>query len=75
MPTWLVQIIIAVLMVTASYLLTPRPKTPNTAARQMDSPTAEAGKTIGVIFGSVTVKDMNCLGYWDTQIYSYEISL
>ena len=74
MPAWIIQIIIAVVMMVASYALTPRPKSAQPAAKQMDSPTADAGKEIGVIFGTVTIKEPNCLGSWDKQIITHQES-
>lgn len=67
----LVQIIIAVVMAVLSYVFAPKPKAARLDAMQeLEAPTASAGKPIPVVFGEVTVKEPNCLGYWDinTQV-------
>lgn len=67
--TWF---LISVALNVASYLLTPKPK-PAAAedAKQMDDPTAEAGKEIGVVFGEVDVMDPNVLWFGEKSIRTY----
>ena len=65
---------IAAVLLVISYVLMPKPKTPKPQAVQdMDSPTAEAGREIPVVFGTITVKGLNFLDYNDKSIRSYEI--
>lgn len=47
-----------------------QPKPP--AARDQDSPTAEPGKPIPVIFGTMTVKGVNVLWYGQKSNYQWE---
>lgn len=62
MPVWAVQIIIAVVMMVASYLLTPKPKTAdNNKPQVLESPTVSAGRSIPVVFGRARVKSPNVL--------------
>ncbi|WOK01463.1 hypothetical protein [Pseudomonas phage UF_RH7] len=61
MPVWAVQVIIAVVMMVASYLLTPRPKTPENKPQVLEAPTVSAGRAIPVPFGRVRVKSPNVL--------------
>lgn len=62
MPVWAIQIIIAVVMAVASYLLTPKPKGPaSPKAQDIDAPTVDAGRSIPVVFGRVRVKSPNLL--------------
>ncbi len=47
-----------------SYLLTPRPKVENAvAATQAEVPVAKEGGNIGVIFGTVWIKDPTVVDY------------
>lgn len=56
------------------YLLMPKPKQPKPqSVRDFDAPTAEAGRPIPVVFGSMTIKSVNNLGYWDKEIIRREI--
>lgn len=61
MPTWAVQIIIAVVMAVASYVLSPKQKGTTQKAQTIDSPTVDAGRSIPVVFGRVRVKSPNLL--------------
>lgn len=67
------QLVIAVVMAVVSYALQPRPKMPTpAAATEMDNPTASAGSPLPVVFGTVTVKSSNFLGYWAKEIHEYD---
>ncbi len=61
-----VQLAIAVAISVVAYALTPKPKTAKPAAsRDLDNPTADAGRPIPVVFGTVTVKGGNVLWFGD----------
>jgi hypothetical protein len=65
---WIAQLLIGLALAFVSYLLAPKPKQPKPpAAKDLESPTAEAGRPIPVVFGSVTVSSLNNLGYWDKE--------
>lgn len=67
------QLAFAIVMAVVSYALQPRPKTPvPAAATEMDSPTASAGTPLPVVFGTMTVKSANFLGYWAKEIHEYD---
>lgn len=71
---FIAQFFIALALNVVSYLLTPKPKQPKPeAAKQMDNPTADAGKPIPVIAGTVIVKELNILGYWDKSQKTYKV--
>lgn len=73
MPFWLI-LVAAVAAVALSLLLMPKPKTPRPdAAKDLDDPTAEAGKPIPVVFGRGTVKGLNVLWYGDKGIATYKV--
>ena len=63
---WFVQLLIGLVLNVVSYLLMPKPKQAKpAAAKDMDNPTAEAGRPRPVVMGSITVKGLNIIGYWD----------
>lgn len=61
-------IIILVASVALSYALQPKPQTPEPASmKDINIPTAEEGKPIGVVFGRVVVKSPNVIWYGDLR--------
>lgn len=63
MAFWL-TIALAVVSLALNLLLAPRPKPPKPdAAQDLELPTAEAGRPIPVVFGTITVKGLNILWY------------
>lgn len=73
--TYFIQFIIALVLVAISYMLQPRPKTPTPdAAADLESPKAEAGVPLPVIFGTITMKSPNCLWYGDKRTKTYKVS-
>lgn len=66
MPLILIQLAIAIVFLVLSAVLMPKPKGPKpSAVRDMENPTAEGGRPIPVLFGSMTVKGANVLHYTD----------
>lgn len=66
MVAWFIVVAIAIAVAALSMVLMPRPKTPKPpAATDLDNPTAEAGKPVPVVFGTITVKGLNVLWYGD----------
>lgn len=71
---FLLSLAISVALNVVAYLLMPKPKQPKPeAAREMDAPTAEAGKEIPVIFGTVLLTAPNCLDFTEKSVREYEI--
>ncbi|MGN5375793.1 hypothetical protein [Sphingomonas hankookensis] len=71
---FLVLLAVAVALLVVSYALMPKPKQPKPGAVQdLDNPTAEAGREIPVIFGTITVKGLNVLDFSEKSIRSYEV--
>ena len=69
----LAQLAFAIVLAVVSYALQPRPKMPvPAAATEMDNPTASAGTPLPVVFGTMTVKSANFLGYWAKEIHEYD---
>lgn len=66
--TILIQIAIAIVLALLAYVLAPKPKTPKPdTSQQLEAPTAEAGRPLPVVFGTVTVTSPNCLWYGDVE--------
>ena len=65
---FLVQLLIGLALSVISSLLAPRPKTskPN-EVQDLESPTAEAGRPIPVVFGTVLIESPNVLWYGDKR--------
>lgn len=61
---WFIPLLLAIVFNVVAYLLAPKPKRSQpTETKDMDSPTADAGRPIPVVFGTVTIKGLNVLWY------------
>lgn len=70
----LIMLVIAIALAIAAYMLAPKPKQPKPAAAQdLESPTAEAGRPVPVVFGTMTIKGINLLWYGDKQVRQYQV--
>jgi len=57
-----------------SYMIMPKPKAPKPeAAKDLEDPTAEAGRPIPVVFGTITVKGLNVLWFGDKGKRTYKV--
>lgn len=71
-----IQIGLAVGMLILSYLLTPKPKGPKPpSVDELDEPSAEAGKPIPKVFGSMMLTSPNLLMYADKAIEKRDVPL
>jgi len=71
---FVVQLIIAIALAVISYLITPKPKGPQSAAsKDLESPTAEADKPIPKFWGTMIIKGPNLLWYGEKSMREYEI--
>ena len=65
------NLIISLVMMVIAYaiqmILMPRPENNDAVVGDMDIPTAEDGKTIPVVFGTILLKDSNIIDYFDAQ--------
>lgn len=72
---WWLIIVAAIAMVAIELVLLPKPKTPKpSAVTDMDNPTADAGRPIPVLFGTLTVKGLNVLWYGDKYTKTKKVS-
>lgn len=71
---FLIQIAVAIALNVLAYILAPKPKSPKPpAASDWEDPTAEAGRPLPVVFGTITVKGLNILWFGDKKIKTYEV--
>lgn len=63
---FLVQLAIGVGLMILGYMLMPKPKQEKPPSTDdLDEPTAEAGRPIPVIWGSLAISSPNLIGNWD----------
>jgi hypothetical protein len=71
---WFVALLIGLVLNIVAYLIMPKPKTEKPeAAKDLDDPVAEAGKPLPVLFGTMTVKGLNCLWYGDKNMLTKKV--
>ncbi len=70
---FLLQLVLAVALLAISVVLTPKPKQPKAEIRELEDPTADAGREIPVVFGTVTVKDPNVVWFGEKTTRSYQV--
>jgi hypothetical protein len=71
---WVIQLLVSVVLMVVAYVIMPKPKQPKPeAAKDFEAPTADAGRPIPVVFGTVTVKGINCLWYGDKRVREYKV--
>lgn len=71
---WFVTLLITIAINIAAYLLTPKPKIAKPdAAKDLEKPTADAGRPQPVIFGTVTVQGVNVLWTGTPTKEEYEV--
>jgi predicted phage tail protein len=72
---WLLVVVAAVVAVGINLLLAPKAKAQKPSeTTDMDNPTAEAGRPIPVVFGTITVKGLNVLWYGDKYTKTKKVS-
>lgn len=75
-PQWLIMMAIAIAINIASYLLMPKPKAPRPdAVKDLEEPTAEAGRPLPVLFGTKEMRAPNILHFGDKSTRQYEIKV
>lgn len=63
----------AILAVAVALIFMPKPKTAKPDAnKDFENPTAEAGRPLPVVFGTITVKGLNVLWYGDKKATTYK---
>lgn len=76
MFTFIVQILVSIALSFLAYLLAPKPKQAKpAAATEMENPTADAGRPIPVVFGTITIKAPNFLWYGEKTVKEYRVNV
>ena len=74
MVAWFIPLLITLALQIVAYILMPKPKAPKPeAAKDLENPSAEAGRPIPVVFGTVTVKGVNILWFGEKSIRTYKV--
>jgi len=55
------NLLLALALMVVAYLIMPKPKQEAPEIKDMEDPTAEAGRPLPVVFGTVTVKGLNVI--------------
>lgn len=72
---WFLFLLVGLLLNVVAYLILPRAKQPKPeAAKDMDDPTADAGRPVPWLFGTVLIKGLNVLNFMDKNIRNYEVN-
>lgn len=68
-----IQVAIGLAIGVVGYLLMPQPKRAKPPqAQDLEAPTADAGRPIPVVFGSMEVRGLNILWFGELDTYQYE---
>lgn len=68
-----VQVAIGLAIAAVGYILMPKPKRNKPPeAQDLENPTADAGRPIPVVFGTMTITGLNILWFGDKDVYQYE---
>ncbi len=70
---FLTAFVVALALQVIAYLISPKPKQPSAATRDIEYPTAEAGRPIPYVWGKVTIKSSNILWYGEKDIYKFKV--
>ena len=72
---WWVALLIGLALNIIAYLIMPKPKQPKPpAAKDLEDPTAESGRPMPVVFGTITVKGSNIVWFGEKSLHEYEKS-
>jgi hypothetical protein len=75
MINFLIQAAIMIAIMVLSYVLAPKPKKPKPAElKDLENPTAEAGRPIKKFWGTLTINDPNILWFGDKSMRDYEVN-
>lgn len=71
---FLVQLAIMIAIQIIAYIIMPKPKTPKPeAAKDLENPTAEAGRPVPVVFGSMLIKSPNILWFGEKSMKTRKV--
>jgi hypothetical protein len=63
---WFLTLLIGLAINIVAYLIMPKPKQPQpTETKDLDDPTAQAGRPLPVVFGSIRIQGLNVMWFGD----------
>jgi hypothetical protein len=68
MPLLIIYLIILIALMALAYALTPSPKQPPQQGQKFQSPITEEGKLLGVVYGTVEIRDASVVNFWDLRV-------
>lgn len=69
-----IYVVISIVISLIAYAFAPKPKMPKPqAASEMENPTADAGRPIPVVFGTLTIKGPNFLWYGEKNVRTFKV--
>lgn len=72
---WFIWLLVGLAINIVAYLLMGRPKAAKPpATKDLESPTAEAGRPVPVVFGTITIKGGNILWYGEKSHHDKEVN-
>lgn len=76
LPAWVVALIVSTVLNVAAFIITPKPKAPKpSAVEDAKAPTADKGRPVPKVWGTVTVRGINVLWWGDRSKNSYMIKV
>lgn len=74
MVGFLIPLLIGLVLNIVSYLLMPKPKQPKPdEVKDLENPTAEAGRPVPVIFGTLRIKALNVIWFGEKSTVMREV--
>jgi hypothetical protein len=74
LASFFIQLAVGLALMVISYAIMPKPKQQKPeAAKDLEAPTAEAGRPIPVVFGTMTVKSANIIDVRDKGQFTRSI--
>ena len=70
---WWIALLVGLALNIIAYLIMPKPKQPKPpAAKDLEDPTAESGRPMPAVFGTITVKGSNIVWFGEKSLHEYE---
>ncbi len=74
MPIFFIMLLVQLALTVLAMVLAPKPKrAKGENAKDLEDPTAEAGRPVPKVFGTITVSGLNVLWFGEKSIRTYEV--
>lgn len=72
---WFLPLLLSIIFTVVAYILTPRPKKVKPPeVKDVENPTASAGRPIPVLFGTKSIKGLNVLWFGDKNKRKFKVN-